>query len=56
MLKLFFGVRIEFKCVKTGLESQESGRNVAFYEVSCNSGRISLLLPGGLKRPQPELI
>ena len=50
--KVFPSVRIEFKCVKTGFEPQESGRNVAFYGVNWNSGQISPLPPRGFNRLQ----
>ena len=52
VLKVFLSVRIEFKCVKTGVESKESCQNVAFYGVNWNFGQISLLPPRGFNRPR----
>ena len=52
VLKVFLSVRIEFKCVKTGVESKESCQNVAFYGVNWNSGQISFLPPRGFNRPR----
>ena len=51
VLQVFLSIRIEFTCVKLDVQSQESGRNVAFYGVNWNSGRISLLLPWGFNGP-----